>query len=350
MTIRPRGNKFQVDVFWDGKRVRKTADTKVDAKTLEKNLLAELKAGLIGGAEKPSDGKTLREIFLITKNLYWRGAKDERGSTATAEAVLEILGDSTPINSISAEDIGDLILKLESKGNSNATINRKLAALSKLFTVASERSLVAKVPKIPFRKEAKHRIRWVTDQEEVTMLSFLEHINLLDMRDFVIVALDTGFRESELLNFHVRDYQNGMLHIWESKNTEARAIPATDRVKDIIENRVKRGFKKVFENLSLHDLRWSWQKLRTHMKLTDDLQFVIHCLRHTCCSRLVQRKIPLKVVKDWMGHKSLNTTLRYAHLCPSNLEDAMQTLNKPVVYPVSQASIFRQNNIVNSIY
>ena len=42
---------------------------------------------------------------------------------------------------------------------------------------------------------------------------------------------------------------------------------------------------------------------------------------HTCVSRLVQRGVGLKVVQQWMGHKSIQITLRYAHLAPSNLAD-----------------------------
>ncbi len=40
---------------------------------------------------------------------------------------------------------------------------------------------------------------------------------------------------------------------------------------------------------------------------------------HTCASRLVQRGVPLKVVQEWMGHKAINMTMRYAHLAPANL-------------------------------
>jgi hypothetical protein len=41
--------------------------------------------------------------------------------------------------------------------------------------------------------------------------------------------------------------------------------------------------------------------------------------RHTCASRLVQAGTPIQVFQQWLGHKSLTITLRYAHVAPANL-------------------------------
>ncbi len=38
--------------------------------------------------------------------------------------------------------------------------------------------------------------------------------------------------------------------------------------------------------------------------------------------------INLKVVQNWMGHKSYQSTLRYAHLVPENLQQAKLALEK----------------------
>ncbi len=62
------------------------------------------------------------------------------------------------------------------------------------------------------------------------------------------------------------------------------------------------------------------------MELEHDDQFIPHCLRHTCASRLVQRGVPILVVQQWLGHKTIQMTMRYAHLCPTNLEEAVKVL------------------------
>ena len=67
--------------------------------------------------------------------------------------------------------------------------------------------------------------------------------------------------------------------------------------------------------------------MRTDMGLDDDKEFVLHCLRHTCASRLVQKGVQIQVVQQWLGHKSIQMTLRYAHLNVNNLMDAVHVLN-----------------------
>lgn len=69
-----------------------------------------------------------------------------------------------------------------------------------------------------------------------------------------------------------------------------------------------------------------WNRLRSQMKLNTDKQFVVYALRHTCASRLIQKGVSLRVVGDWLGHKSLTVTMRYAHLSPTNLTDAAKVL------------------------
>ena len=65
---------------------------------------------------------------------------------------------------------------------------------------------------------------------------------------------------------------------------------------------------------------------------------VIFLSFHTCASRLVQRRINLKVVQTWMGHKSIQITLRYAHLAPSNLMDAVKVLEAPQLTLLKKAN------------
>ena len=41
----------------------------------------------------------------------------------------------------------------------------------------------------------------------------------------------------------------------------------------------------------------------------------------------MQRGVSLEVVRQWLGHKSFQTTLRYARLSPTNLLDAVKVLD-----------------------
>src|SRR5215472_2264905 len=51
-----------------------------------------------------------------------------------------------------------------------------------------------------------------------------------------------------------------------------------------------------------------------------------HDLRHTFASRLVMAGVPLRAVQVLMGHKRIETTLRYAHLGETELHKAVERL------------------------
>jgi site-specific recombinase XerD len=53
-----------------------------------------------------------------------------------------------------------------------------------------------------------------------------------------------------------------------------------------------------------------------------------HDLRHTFASRLVMAGVPLRAVQVLMGHKCIETTLRYSHLGDSHLQKAVERLTE----------------------
>ncbi len=54
-----------------------------------------------------------------------------------------------------------------------------------------------------------------------------------------------------------------------------------------------------------------------------------HALRHTFASHLVMRGVPLKSVQEFLGHASIEMTMRYAHLSPAINRDAVKALDTP---------------------
>jgi hypothetical protein len=52
-------------------------------------------------------------------------------------------------------------------------------------------------------------------------------------------------------------------------------------------------------------------------------------LRHTFASHLVMRNVPLKAVQEFLGHRSIEMTMRYAHLAPAAQQAAVHLLDGP---------------------
>src|SRR2546428_2431400 len=56
----------------------------------------------------------------------------------------------------------------------------------------------------------------------------------------------------------------------------------------------------------------------------------IHRLRHTFCSHRAMHGAPAKAIQELAGHADLSTTMRYMHLSPASLNQAIRLLEQPV--------------------
>ena len=68
-------------------------------------------------------------------------------------------------------------------------------------------------------------------------------------------------------------------------------------------------------------------KLGLNNGVTDRLNKVVpHTLRHTFASWLAQQGETLLTIKELMGHKNIEMTMRYSHLCPDQKRSAVLKL------------------------
>jgi site-specific recombinase XerD len=91
----------------------------------------------------------------------------------------------------------------------------------------------------------------------------------------------------------------------------------------IVERRREGNLDSGFLFTSHNIVRVPWDKLRYSLDLQD---VVWHTLRHTFASHLIQAGVDVSVVKELMGHRRIETTMRYAKLAPKNFASAINTL------------------------
>ena len=148
-----------------------------------------------------------------------------------------------------------------------------------------------------------------------------------EVADLVEVLVDTGIRLSEMLDLVYNDINFGtnLISIWINKAIKPRSIPMTRRVGTIMQKRKNTGVSKPFTvDRDQAENGWTW--VREEMKYSGDKEFVMHALRHTTATRLIDKGIDLYSVKEWLGHSSIQITERYAHLNPKKLSAAVMVL------------------------
>tara|TARA_Y100001963_G_scaffold156233_1_gene249310 strand:+ start:390 stop:1226 length:837 start_codon:yes stop_codon:yes gene_type:complete len=256
---------------------------------------------------------------------YWADSKSGDGLKRNAYLVGTLVGMGTPMKDIDLFTIDRVILGFKDIGNSNATINRKLAALSKCLTVAKDIGVIDTKPKIQRMREGVNRLRWFTDEELAEMVVYFHHMGNPNMAHWVRFQADTGLRVSETRGLEWRDIHGDVAILSDTKSDSPRGVPLTQAAQEALKA-MDRGAKGPFKWTTKHHLRNWWDRLRLHMEWQPTGDEVMHALRHTFCSRLVQRGVPILTVKELAGHKTMDITLRYAHLAPHNLVDAIAAL------------------------
>lgn len=336
--IRKRGDKWFVDVSYKGKRKTATVDTLGEAEAKRTELLDALQNGK-EVAQSRSNARvwTLQEALDKTLSLPkpegWRGTSYEAQATLNAQDAIDFMGSERKLDAISRALIDAWFHSCEAKGNSDSTINRKRSALSKLMRVAVEYGGLPVMPSLPRqRKEPVGRIRQISDKEETTLMETLANLGHIEIAAAVSVLIDTGMRCGELWNVRPADVdlKNSVIMVYGTegkgtKNGKIRSVPMTGRVKLILMSRMTGA---TCFDIDKSEMRRAWDRARSLMGLMDDKNFTPHVCRHTTASRLVKAGVSLPVVQAWLGHSNIATTMRYAHLYPSDLMNAAAALER----------------------
>ena len=338
MAIRTKGTKFQVDVTVAGVRApRVSCDTRAEAQKIEADFKAKLLMGVppdklvATPTAQATQRGTLASAVTRAHKTFWQGRKAEVSSLRNADAWGLELGTDFPLSKLNAEKIGEVCDAWGAAGNAAATINRKLAALSVMLRLACEDGLIDRVPRLPKRKEYEGRLRYYTPDEVASLLDWVGQD--APLKAMFIVAVETGMRQGEILTLTKRDVDvaRKLVLLGETKGDRRRSVPITATamaafqvaMADCLDH--ERIFPTRITPSHISRVIRMWRQNRG-LPLDDEACF--HTFRHTTCSRLVQRAVPLPVVQKFMGHADITTTMRYAHLAPDSLELAREALER----------------------
>ena len=144
------------------------------------------------------------------------------------------------------------------------------------------------------------------------------------------IALHTGMRPSEQygLIWTRVDLVRKLITIPKSKNGNTRHIPLNSIAQAAFQELFARssGQGRVFVNMQGEPLKGYKHWFDPAVREAGISFFTWYCLRHTFASRLVMAGVDLRTVAELMGHKTIQMTMRYAHLAPAHKLAAVEKL------------------------
>ena len=180
------------------------------------------------------------------------------------------------------------------------------------------------------------RKRFLGREEAQPLLNTIKETSLQTYH-ICLVSLYTGCRMGEVfaLTWQDVDLRNKILYIRNPKNDEARQAYLTPNLVEVFQSlskEKKRGLifpdrngKRIQQLSDTFDR--AVIKLGLNDGVTDRLNRIVpHTLRHTFASWLAQQGEPLLTIKELMGHKNIEMTMRYSHLCPDQKRGAVLKL------------------------
>ena len=329
-----RGGVYWTCLRVNGKKLQKSLDTsnvKI-AKAIEAKLRAEVAEGRYLD-KLPGEKKTVAELMKKFIEEYGpKVSEAQQRSYKTSQKNLEKFFGLTPLTKIRPKLIAEYKRLRLSKKRKPATVNRELACFSKAFRIAAtEWEWVKENPMALVSRERENNkvIRWLSENEEPLLLEKCQDW----LQEIVIFAIHTGMRQGEILNLKWKEVNlfRREIFVIKSKNNEPRTIPISNQLFELLKgkSRVKSISRYVFtacnnQRMDEANLRRAFRKA---VKDSGIDKFRFHDLRHTFGSRLAQRGVDLFTISRLMGHKDINTTMRYLHHSTETLKKGIEALN-----------------------
>jgi len=349
----------------DGKWTTKSLATKKKAKTkIELGKFAEKLALIQSQPPEKRIERTMRQLIADFTHFI----KDNRSEGWAGiqriylKRMLEFFGQDTPIGDITTKRIEEYA-SWRRAAVRGTTTNKELSTIRTMFDKAVDWKFIDVSPARNVKElpddSAIHDRYLKVNEFETLLMKAIEHRNsglpviglvFQDFPEFISVGVHTGLRLTEMLmlEFHDIDFDNEILSV--KKKPHLRFF-----VKNYQERHIKLNSDALVALLSMQQNRCAtadfvfhvsdgsnWKPhVRAVQRQFADLvkaaglyhpeeskNVTIHTLRHTFGSWLALKGVPLRRIQYLMGHNSITTTERYAHLVEEEAYEDTRALEK----------------------
>lgn len=343
MSVKKRKDgRWRIDVVFmrNGarERHRKSAKTRDEALRVERELRAALDRGEVQTEKAPLFKEWAKEFLSVYAETNNKPS-ERRAKFQVIRDHLDPFFGSMRLDRIGAEQVEKFKagqLKATPKPYSPKTINNHLTVLRRMLSLAVEWGRLDRAPKVKWMKGSPSKFRFLDFEEADRVLGGAAP----EWRTMVLVALRTGLRHGELLALRwdsvdlVASRLRVQRNVWRGvegtpkggRDREVPLSPETVAALRALPSRFRGEY--VFgagsRRLTAGETKWPvWSACRR----AGVQRCGWHVLRHTFASHLVMRGVPLKAVQELLGHATMEMTMRYAHLSPNVMTDAVALLD-----------------------
>ena len=187
------------------------------------------------------------------------------------------------------------------------------------------------IPKVNYKKQTK--LPSVYSQKEIELLiSAIERSSPKGKRDYamVLLAARLGLRASDICNLKFKNllWEQNLITISQQKTGERLTLPLLTEVGEAIVDYLKYGrpsseLDYVFLHVispydrlnpaTLHSIVCLYLR-RAGIKYEDERRHGPHALRHSLAGILMEKKTPLPVISEVLGHKTTESTKFYLRI------------------------------------
>lgn len=308
---------WRVDITLGGKRITPLCGTEGEAIATVASLKDQHERGITIIPTAKSRSITIKEAFEQCYNDPeggWLDTEHGKRQKYFAQSFYNFWGAKSPLDTITKDEW----YKYISQFKVSATNNRRASCINKIFNYALENGSIdaADKLKVKRKKEKLSRLFAFSREDEKTLYEGCERLGYDDLKELMIVLIDTGARAEEMLKASAKDFQHFSdgsftLNLYRTKTDTDSNIGLKKRSQAILK---RRGNSPRFFMGSYKHYYRRLQHVKKVLFKSGDTDWVFHTCRHTCASRMAEAGIPLARVAEWLGHAPNSpVTARYIH-------------------------------------
>lgn len=322
MSIKKVKGGWKVDIWPDGrygKRVRKTLPTQGEAKRFEAQLLTKAAQGE-DYTPKKKDRRRLLELVHLWYDMHGATLKDGQSRLSKLHQLVGLMDNpyAFTIRPVTAAKFRQSRLE---QGLSPNTVNHDIAYLRAVFNVLIQLGewkgdnpfAAIKAIRLPERE-----LSYLTHEQIKALFEQLDQSRNKHVALIATLCLATGARWSEAQCLRAELVRDGRVTYVDTKNGRSRSVPLSDE----LYQRLKAHGPQI-GRLFRHDAYQAFTNAINNAGITLPKGQRTHVLRHTFASHFIMNGGNLLTLQKILGHQSIQMTMRYAHVAPDHLTEAV---------------------------